>query len=204
MMSKYEKLTRQITELDEEIGEVTRTIAATQSRVDGAEDSLNELWDSLKSVMLSGEEGSIRGVEKTIAEARTAQTRDKALLEGLKGKLPILEDQKTVLADERDRLIARSAGKWLDKEIAAFEKQRAALLLTTRRLLAASTLLYNTGDEGRDAVKANLGESASRLRVLKVPSIRAFDPSIYLDERNQSDLRASAQERKTVLDEIAK
>lgn len=203
-MSKYEKLTRQITALDEEIGEVTRTIAMTQSRVDGAEDSLNELWDSLKSVMLSGEEGSIRGVEKTIAEARTAQTRDKALLEGLKEKLPVLEEKREGLMDERNQLIARSAGKWLDGEIDTFEKQRAALLLTTRRLLAASTLLYNTGDEARDTARGRLGEAAARLRVLKVPSIRTFDPSIYLDERNQSDLMASAQERKTVLDEIAR
>jgi chromosome segregation ATPase len=202
-MSKYEKLTRQITALDEEIGEVTRTIAMTQSRVDGAEDSLCELWDSLKSVMLSGEEGSIRGVEKTIAEARTAQTRDKALLEGMKEKLPVLEEKREGLMDERNQLIAHSASKWFDGEIATFEKQRAALLLTTRRLLAASTLLHSTGDGGRETARAHLGEAWGRLRVLKVPSIRSFDQSIYLDERRQQDLIVSAQERQAVLDEIA-
>lgn len=202
MSSQYEKLTKQITELDEQIEETTRTIALTQGRVDSAEENLETLWNSLKSVVLSGEESSIRNVEKTVGDERARQTRDKALLEGLKEKLPVLEDQKAGLIDERNQLIAHSAGKWFDGEIATFEKQRKALLLTVRRLLATSTLLYNTGDEGRETASAHLGEAASRLRVMKIPSIKSFDQSIYLDERNQQELMASRDERQAVLKEI--
>ncbi|OPY68298.1 MAG: hypothetical protein A4E63_02014 [Syntrophorhabdus sp. PtaU1.Bin050] len=203
-MSKYEKLTKEIAKLDKEIEENAQTLAEVQERVDHSQDTLDALWGSLKVKLMEGNKTSVKDVEEAIDEAKRAASRDRALLEGLQDKLPALEQRREALVNERNEIIVNSGDKWLTKEVETYEAARENLLRCVRRLSAASTMLHECGDEGREIARARLGEVWGHLRTLKLPSIKCFSAGIYTEDRANPDLIPKPDERNAVRNELTK
>lgn len=202
-MSKYQRLSKEIAKLDTEIEETTQALTEVQERVDSAQGRLDVLWESLKAKLMQEDKTSVKDVEAAIDEAKKANQRDKALLEGLKGKLPALEQEREALVSEQNKVIVNSGDKWLAQEIKTYEKQREALLCTVRRLSAVSGILHQTGEEGREATRRHLGEVWGYLRTLKIPGIKAFNARVYTEETNP-DLVVKPNERAEVINELTK
>ena len=201
-MSKYSKLGEQINKLDKEIEETEQGITETRNRVDSSQETLDQLWLSLKHQVLEGEETSIHAVEGAIAQAKKFAARDKALLEGLNEKLPALRQKRQTLVNEQTEIIALNGDKWFTKEIEQYEQAREQLLSIVRRLTACSTILHSCGEHGRAVSAAHLGKSWSHLRVTKLPSIKNFSAARYVDGMPSPDLVSTPQERAEVKNEL--
>lgn len=197
--NSFAQVDGEVKKLEKEHSELQKTVVRIEKQIESEDVALSTLWDEYKTKVLSDEKKGISDIEELFEEKKKNLNRLKAMAEGLREKIIVLEKKLAEARDGKKELFSFLAKAWLLREIDKYDELATKTTYTISRLLIAFNYLREMGIA--EVYREVLGEGYSFLPGIKLPILKKFDRAIFLDTVRY---QVGEEERKKVFDEIVK
>jgi len=148
MKKKFAKLTKEISEIEQEIEAVTIRKSQAEVRIDEAESAIDAMQSDLKDSLVVDDTKKASALEKEIIKlSGRVVNRDKILIGGLSEKLPELENQLAEAKKNKNKIFCKLSEQWLASEISFYSGEAKKIIDRVKRLLVAHSLLREIGSQ---------------------------------------------------------
>jgi hypothetical protein len=159
-----------------QIADCQARLVSTEASLNGSEQELDSLYESLKTENVAGRPGE--PILLKMQRVGIQQTDTNALIAGLTEHIEKLKAELEFEDQARRDKFATETTTWLAKEIRAHDEEVRALAARKNRLLASNALLR---DEGLSEVyRSVLGDACEFIPMWGVSPIKGFDRSKHL------------------------
>jgi len=194
MKKKFAKLTKEISDLEQETENVMLRKAEASQRIEEATAAIETLQADLKAALISDNQKQASAVEKKISElSGKIVNRDRLLVEGLSEKLPAFEKQLAEAKENKNKTFSKLSQKWLENEVLAYDSAAKTLVEKIKRFMVVNSMLRDIG--ATEVYCQAVGSGYEVLPAARIPRLKNFDRQEFLSGsfRSGSELREKIQ-----------